>query len=191
MTTQALSQVDDSAISDLMQVGQAMKTYISNENDAVLALVGERMNRNPGLWRGLFPDAFDKEQTKINLDRLRSAYGAKKAFLDVFVAVQLDIAKRRGNALIAATAMDMRSKLAIFAKNQIDSLTTTLIQSKDSFYARIATHIRGLEQYRDVDDLYENARQSASREIRSYLEWVEGLREGFSDALRAKVEEKE
>jgi uncharacterized protein involved in tolerance to divalent cations len=83
--------------------------------------------------------------------------------------------------------MDLRSKLAVFAKLKIDELTETLISSKDQYYQRIAAHIKSLEQYRDIPDLFDLARQAASREIRSYLDWVEGLREGFTDALKSKV----
>lgn len=181
----------DGPTKDLIEVSEGMKNYISNENDAVLEMAVERMNRNPTLWRRMFPDAFDREQKKITLDRVRSAYAAKKGFLDAYVNVQMDIARRRGDALIAAVGMDLRAKLAVFAKEKIDGLTQTLIASKDNYYQRIANHIRGLEQYADIPELHDSARQSAVREIKSYLEWVEGLREGFTDALKAKVATKD
>jgi len=182
-----LVPTDENPIKDLTQVSEAMKTYISNENDAVLQMAVERMNQNPGMWRRLFPDAFDREQAKITLDRVRSAYAAKKQFLDLYVAVQLEITRRRGEALIAAIGMDLQAKLAAFAKAKSDELTQTIIQGKDDFYARIAAHIRSLEQYKDVADLHDAARQSASRQITQYVEWVEGLCEGFTNALKAKV----
>jgi hypothetical protein len=103
------------------------------------------------------------------------------------VTTQLEIVQRRGDALVVATSMDLRAKLAVFAKLKIDELSQTLFESKDQYYRRIADHINSLEQYRDIPDLFELARQAASREIRSYLDWVEGLRDGFTDALKAKV----
>lgn len=137
--------------------------------------------------RRIFPDAVDRGQSKILLDRVRSAYADRKSFLDCYVQVQLELARRRGEALIVATSMDLRAKLAVFAKLKIDELTQTLLQSKDLYYERIAAHIKGLERYQDIPELYASAHQSAIREIRSYLDWVEELREGFTDALKAKV----
>lgn len=191
MTGALLTPSGDSSTKDLIEVSEGMKNYISNENDAVLEMAVERMNRNPTLWRRMFPDAFDREQKKITLDRVRSAWAAKKGFLDGYVAVQMNIASMRGDALIAAVGMDLRAKLAVFAKEKIDGLTQTLIASKDDYYQRIATHMRGLQQYADIPELHDSARQSALREIKSYLEWVEGLREGFTDALKAKVATKD
>jgi len=191
MTNTLMVTAGDNPTQDLMEVSTAMKTYISNENDSVLEMAVARMNQNPSLWRRMFPDAFDREQKKITLDRVRSAYAAKKGFLDAYVNVQMDIARRRGDALIAAVGMDLRAKLAVFAKEKIDGLTQTLIASKDNYYQRIAAHMRGLQQYADIPELHDSARQSAVREIKSYLEWVEGLREGFTDALKAKVATKD
>jgi hypothetical protein len=177
----------ENPIPDLVAVSDQMKAYISTENDEILEMTVAQMNRKPTLWAKIFPNEFDREQKKILLDRVRSAYKDRRAFLNAFVATQLEIAKRRGDALVVATSMDLRAKLAVFAKLKIDELTEALISSKDQYYQRIAAHIKNLEQYRDIPDLYDLARQAASREIRSYLDWVEGLREGFTDALKAKL----
>jgi len=187
MAQAQLVPADDNPIKDLTQVSEAMKLFISQENDAVLQMAIDRMNQQPSLWRRWFPDAFDREQAKITLDRVRSAYAAKKQFLDAYVSVQLEITRRRGDALIAAVGMDLQAKLAAFAKAKSDELTQTIIQGKDEFYANIATHIRSLEQYKDIPGLYERAKQSADRQITQYVEWVEGLCEGFTNALKAKV----
>lgn len=187
MTENRLIPTNENPIQDLVAVSDQMKAYIGTENDEILEMTVARMNRTPTLWRKIFPDAFDREQQKILLDRVRTAYKDRRAFLNAYVTTQLEIVQRRGDALVVATSMDLRAKLAVFAKLKIDELSQTLFESKDQYYRRIADHINSLEQYRDIPDLFELARQAASREIRSYLDWVEGLRDGFTDALKAKV----
>ena len=178
---------ESSAVKDLTEVSNAMKAYVSNENDAVLQMAVERMNQNPGFWHRLFPGAFDKEQSRIALDRVKSAYVAKKQFLDLYVNIQLEIATQRGSALVSATGMDLRAKLAEFAALKIKSLTTTLIESREEFQAKIAKYIRDLKQYDDIPELHDEAKQSAVREIKAYMNWVESLREGFTQAMDSKV----
>jgi uncharacterized protein involved in tolerance to divalent cations len=187
MTQLQTVPTSENPIPDLVAVSDQMKAYMTTENDEILEMTVAQMNKKPTFWAKIFPNEFDREQKKILLDRVRSAYKDRRAFLNAFVTTQLEIAKRRGDALVIATSMDLRSKLAVFAKLKIDELTETLISSKDQYYQRIAAHIKSLEQYRDIPDLFDLARQAASREIRSYLDWVEGLREGFTDALKSKV----
>ncbi len=191
MTRTQMVPAGDNPTKELIEISQGMKNFISNEDDAVLEMTVERMNRNPTLLGRLFPDAFDREQKRVTLDRVRSAYAAKKGFLDAYVNIQMDLARRRGDALIAAVGMDLRAKLAVFATEKIDGLTQTLIASKDAYLARSATHMRSLEQYTDIPELHDGAKKSALREFKAYCEWVEGLSEGFSDALKAKVATKD
>jgi hypothetical protein len=177
----------ENPIQDLVAVSDQMKAYIGSENDEILEMTVARMNRAPSLWRRIFPDAFDREQQKILLDRVRTAHKDRRIFLDAYVTTQLEIVRRRGDAFVAATSMDLRAKLTVFAKVKIDELTQTLIESKDRYYQRIAGHIESLDRYKGIPDLYDLARQAASREIRAYLDWLENLRDGFSEALAARV----
>ncbi len=191
MTTQQMVPAGDNPTKDLIEISNGMRKYISNENDAVLEMTVERMNRNPTLWKRLFPDAIESEHQKVTLDRVRWAYATKKGFLDAYVNVQMDIARRSGDALIATVGMDLRAKLAVFATQKIDELTHTVNASKDAYYSRHMSHVDGLEQYKRLPELYDRAMKAANRDLEAYLEWVGGLREGFSDALKAKVATKD
>lgn len=176
-------------IENLTEVGEMMKKYISSDSDSILEATLTRMNQQPSVWRKIIPSAFDREQKKIALDLLRTAYKDRRAFIDCFVATQLEITRRRGDALVMATSLDLQSKLAAFATVKMDEFTETILRSKTEYYAKSAAHWRSLEQYRDVPPIFERACQSCDREISAYLEWVETLRQKFTDALTAKVAE--
>jgi len=176
-----------SLLDDLAVVSNSMKEYIDSDSDAILAMTVARMNKAPSLWRKIIPNAFDREQDKIALDQLRTAYKDRRALLDAFVSTQVEIARRRGDALVVATSVDLQSKLAAFATLKMDDLTRSLFASKDEFYARAAEHWRSLEGYRDIPEIFELSRQSCAQEIRSFLNFVETLRENFTAALQAKV----
>jgi len=178
-------------LDDLAVVSNSMKEYIDNDSDAVLSTIVARMNKAPSMWRKIFPSAFDREQDKVALDQFKTAYKDRRALLDAFVATQLEIAKRRGDAFVVAVSVDLQAKLAAFATLKMDDLTRSLFTSKDEFYARAAEHWRNLEGYRDISEIYELARQSCAQEIRSFLSFVETLRENFTAALQAKVAGKE
>jgi hypothetical protein len=186
-TTSHQTSHDQNSVDDLLAISEGMKVYISSENDAVLDSVLERINNKPTLMQKIFPGKLGRLQDKIALSQLETAFKDRRALLDAFVATQLEIARRRGDALVVVTSVDLQAKLAAFATRKMDDLTRTLIKSKEEFYANSAAHWRSLEDYKDVPPLYEEARQSSTREIRAFLDWVETVRQKFTDALSAKV----
>ena len=188
---QTIPSNNGNPIRDLAEVSEMMQQYISTDDDAILKMTITRMNKEQSWWRKVFPDAFGRTQNEISLDSLKTAAKNRKAFIDCFVSTQLEIARRRGDALVTATALDLQAKLAAFATQKMDEFTRTILTSKDAFYTQSAAHWLSLEQYKNVPPIYERARQSCDTEICAYLEWVQALRERFTDALTAKVEGKE
>jgi hypothetical protein len=174
-------------IDELSIVGEGLKEYVSTKDDAILEMTVARINRAPTFWGKFFKTAVNREQDKIALDWLRTGYKDRRSFIDCYVGIQLEIARRRGDALVMATAVDLQAKLAAFAAEKMNEFTETILASKDAIYAKSAAHWRSLEQYRDVPPVYERACQSCDTEIAAYLDWVQALRRKFTDALTAKV----
>lgn len=174
-------------INELSTVSDSMKEYLCTEDDAVLTSITTYMNREPNFWRKLFPNAFDKERGKIALDSFRTAYGHRRALITAFAETQIEIAKRRGDALLVAVAVDLQTKLATFASYKLRELEKTLIATKDDFLELADEHWENVEKYRGKPELYGAARQDCVQEIRAILTCIQSLRENFTTALQAKV----
>src|ERR1017187_6299182 len=103
-----VARAGDGNVQELKEISLAMKEYVNGENDAVMQTAVERINKNPGLIARLFPNAFEKEEQRITLDRMRTLYSKKKEFFELYTAIQLDLARQQGNALIASMGMGDR-----------------------------------------------------------------------------------
>jgi hypothetical protein len=182
-----LSRLDGTPTEDLRQISSAMQQYLNTENEATLNTAIEKLNQRPGLVQRLFPTAYQKEQQRIDIQRMRSIANSKEEMFRLYTEVQLEIAKKQGDALIASVGMHLQTKLTAFATERIDEISQTIGESRQRFMQRIKPQLSDLESYRDVPELYDQARQSVNQEIRIYFETIQKLLTGFVEALESRV----
>jgi hypothetical protein len=186
-SSQVVRSQGDGGVQDLRVISTAMKEYINTENEAVMQTVVDRINRNPGLIRRLFPNAFEKEEQRITLDRMRTFYDKKKQFFELYAAMQLEMARMQGDALVASVGIDLQGKLAAFATQKIDELSQTIGESRQKFLVRIKPQLEDLDNYKNMPDLHDPARQSIQNEVKTYFAGIDELLNGFIKALKSKV----
>jgi hypothetical protein len=120
---------------------------------------------------------------------MRSLYKAKDQFFQLYTNVQLEIARKRGDALVAAVGTDMQTKLASFVAVKIKEIQGTVNESRVSFLESMRPQYENVENYKDIPDLYEPAYQSVRDQTSLYFESMSKLLKGFNDAMDGKLAE--
>ena len=175
------------SIDELKTIAVSMKNYVETENDATIEQVAAVMKKNTGFWARMFPSQLQKVQNQVTVDRLRSLYKAKEQFFQLYTDVQLEIARKQGDALIASVSMDLQAKLAAFATQKVEDLTQTIGESRSRFMQRMRPQFEELETYKDIPTLYDRASQSVNHELNTYFKSIDKLLDGFVNALESKV----
>lgn len=183
-----LSHLEGTSVDELKQISLEVQQYITTENETTLQAALDKMNQRPGLMARLFPTAYEKEQQRITLHKMRSMAEAKEEMFKLYTQVQLEIARKQGDALIASVGMQLHAKLTAFAAERIDEITQTIDESREKFMGRMRPQLAGVENYKDLPELYEPARQSVNQEISIYFQSIGKLLAGFVEALESKVE---
>lgn len=187
MNDQLANTPVETPIEDLKQISMAMKDYINTEDETAMEKVVQKINKKPGLLSRLFPNAYEKEEQRITLDRMRTIYKAKKDFFELYTVIQLEIARKQGDALIASAGMSLQTNLSKFATVKIAEMKETIDTSKENFFQRMDAQRQTVEQYKHFPELYEPAVQSMKQEIKIYFKSIEQLLEGFNAAMNSKV----
>ena len=182
-----LSHVPDASVDDLRQVSTAMKDYVETENESSMQAVVYMIKHKPGFFARLFPTAYEEELERITLDRMRTMYNAKKQFFELYTRIQLEIARKQGDALIASVGMDLQGKLTQFATKKIEEMSETIGTSRQKFIERITPQLQDLDRYKAIPEVYGPARQSVQNEIKTYFQGIDELLNGFIEALKSKV----
>jgi hypothetical protein len=146
------------------------------------------MNEKPGLIARLFPTAYEKEQQRITVQRMRSLAKSREDMFKLYTDVQLEIARKQGDALIASVGMDLQAKLTTFAAERIDEITDTVNESRVKFMKRMRPQYEEVENYKDLPDLYARASESVKQEVDIYFDSIGKLLKGFIEALDTKVQ---
>jgi hypothetical protein len=183
-----LSHIEGTSVDELKQISVSMQQYIRTENEAALQTALDKINQKPGLLRRLFPTAYEKEQQRITVQRMRSMAKAKEDLFKLYTDVQLEIARKQGDALIASVGMDLQTKLTAFAAERIDEITDTINESRLRFLKRIRPQYEEIENYKDIPDLHMRALESVKQEVGIYFDSIGKLLTGFIDALDSKVQ---
>lgn len=175
------------SVDELKSMAVSMQRYVETDNDETVQQIAEVMQNNSGFWSRMFPTQLQKEQNRAVADRVRALYKSKEQFFKLYTDVQLEIARKQGDALIASVGMDLQAKLAAFAAQKIDELTTTIDESRSRFLQRMRPALNEVETYRDLPELHEPAVQSVRQEITIYFQSIGKLLNGFVNALESKV----
>lgn len=175
------------SVDDLKKIAVSMQRYVETDNDETIQQVSVVMEKNSGFWSRMFPTQLQKEQNRAVADRVRALYKSKEQFFKLYTDVQLEIARKQGDALIASVGMDLQQKLAAFASQKIDELTITIDESRSRFLQRMRPALEEVETYNDLPELHGPAYESVKYEINVYFESVKKLLNGFVNALESKV----
>ena len=97
------------------------------------------------------------------------------------------MARMQGDALVASVGIDLQGKLAAFATQKIDELSQTIGESRQKFLVRIKPQLEDLDNYKNMPDLHDPARQSIQNEVKTYFAGIDELLNGFIKALKSKV----
>lgn len=185
--TENLARLQDTSVDELVQISAAMETYIQTESDGALSTTLDRLDRKPGIINRLFPGAYEKELQRVDIARLATSAAARDNIFVLYTEVQLEIARKQGDALIASVGMHLQAALTTFATEQMDSVTKTIIGSRLAFLRSYVPQLDEAEQYRTYPDLYEDLRESLVAQQKMYFATIEKLLKGFVEALDTKV----
>lgn len=177
----------DGNISELSDIAGKMREYIKSEDEGVLRSIVETTNKSRSLIDRLFPSAFDEEHKQITLDRMRTIYAKKKQYFELYTEVQLEIARKQGDALVASVGMDLQAKVATFATQKILELNGTVGESRERFLERMLPQLTNLDKYKATPILYDPAYKSIQDQIKIYFDAIDQLLRGFNDALSSKL----
>jgi hypothetical protein len=175
------------SVDDLKNIAVSMQRYVETENDDTVQQIAVVMQKNSGFWSRMFPTQLQKEQNRAVSERVRALYKSKEQFFKLYTDVQLEIARKQGDALISTVGMDLQAKLAAFATQKIEELTETIDESRSRFLERMRPALGQVETYKDLPELHEPALQSVKEEINIYFKSISKLLNGFVTALESKV----
>ncbi|GAA0902389.1 hypothetical protein [Virgisporangium aurantiacum] len=186
MTIQPISQMPDASIEDLNDVAAGMRQYISNAAAESRQAALEAANRR-GLFQRMFPTQFERERQRIGVQNLRQLAEAKRELLEVFARAQIEIARKRADALIAAQGMHLQAELTRFANEKITVLNTSINQGRERFLNDIEPQFQLIERFQGRPELYEPAYRSVNHQIKVYFESTDMLLDGFIQSLSTRV----
>ncbi len=188
VTSDSLSQMPEASIVDLTQVSEGMQQYIRASSAEAQTAAMEALEHR-GVMRRLFPTAIEREKQRIAVGAMRQLAQSKQELLALYTATQIEIAKKRADALIAAQGMDMQAQLTVFAATKIDQLNTTLNGSRTKFMAAMDPQYDEIERYKHRPQMYDRAAQSIGMQIDTYFDSTAMLLQGFTDSLNSRVAE--
>lgn len=186
MTIEPISQMPGTSLEDLSEVAAGMRDYIGQANAESRQAALEAANRR-GLWQRMFPTQFERERQRIGVQNLRQLSDSRRELLEVYTRTQIEIARKRADALIAAQGMHMQTELTRFANEKITLLNTAVNEGRERFLNAMAPQLDMIEQFRGRPELYEPAYKSVNQQIKVYFESTDMLLNGFAQSLSARV----
>lgn len=187
MTVTQLSQLDSGSIGELEAASNEMQSYIRARSNEVRQAAIEGLDRKNPILRRLFPTAQDREFQRLAVQGMRQIAESQSELLALYTATQIEIAKIKADALIAAQGMQTRTVLARFANEKIHELSSTLNGSRREFLGEMRPQFEMLETYKDLPELYKPAYESVIHQIDTYFETTKRLLDGFTSSLNNKA----
>lgn len=179
---------DEVTMDELQSIAGMMQRHVRNETEESYAQISMALQRR-GAFFGLFPTAIQKEHEKLTINKMKSLYNKKEAFFELYTNIQLEVARKRGDALVAAVGADLRAKLAAFVKVKIHEIHGTINESRAPFLASMREQYETVAEYQDIPDLYEPAYEAVREQTGLYFESMSKLLRGFNDAMDSKLNE--
>ncbi len=173
---------------ELGEISTGMQEYIRAANAESRQAALDALNRR-GLWQRMFPSPMEKEQVRIGVQSMRQLGESKREVLEVYARTQIEIARRRADALIAAQGMHLQTQLTTFASDRIEELNATINQSIGRFMESMAPQFDMIERFQGRAELYQPAYAALNHQISVYFQSNAALLDGFVQSLNTKVGE--
>ena len=106
----------------LVEVSDAMRKYIRNNDEQALRFAEDQVNQKPGLWSRLLPTKYERERQAIATRQLRQIADNKEAMLALYSETQLEIARKQSDALVATVGLELSQNVSAFAAQKIAEL---------------------------------------------------------------------
>ncbi|MFJ1542254.1 hypothetical protein ACIODS_27320 [Micromonospora chalcea] len=186
MTLQPISQMPGTSLDELEQISNGMQEFMRAASAEARETALEAM-KGSGVFQRLFPSRYQKETQELAVQTLRQFGAAKREFIEVFTRTQLEIARKRADALIATQGMHLQTQLARFAAERIQDLNETINAALERFMSQMAPQFDMIERFQNRPELYEPARRSLNHQIKVYFDSTSALLNGFNESLHKKV----
>lgn len=186
MTIQPISQMHGTNVEDLNEMAAGMRAYISAATAETRQAALDAANRR-GLLQRMFPNQFERERQRIGVQSLRQLAESKRELLEIFTRAQIEIARKRADALIAVQGMHLQAELTRFANDKIAILNTSVNQGREKFLHDMAPQFEMIERFQGRPELYEPAYRSVNQQIKVYFEATDMLLNGFVQSLSTRV----
>ncbi len=167
-----LTNLDDTSVGELQEVSNSIKKYVDEENDNTLQYALKKINHDPNLLQRLFPSKFDKMYSGLAMKQVQNVFEAKERMFEIYTGIQLEIARQKGDTLIATTGMHLQEQLTLFAETKIFSVSSSLESSRNDFMGRMKRQLQSMDEYKDFPELSEPYHKSLKDEIRTYFSFV-------------------
>jgi hypothetical protein len=188
MTVESISQMPGTSLDELEEISTGMQEYIRAANLESRQAALDTPNRR-GLMQRLFPTQYERERQRVGVQAIRQLSESKRELLEVFTRTQIEIARKRADALIAAQGMHLQARLARFANEKIHDLNSTVNESRERFLREMDPQFDIVERYQHRPELYNPAHASVNHQIEVYFASTAALLDGFIRSLRNKVGE--
>lgn len=186
MSTEFSIIKSDESLNEFSEVANAIEKYATKEDDANLEYILDRVNKNPSLLTRLFPSKIQKEYDKLSIDHMKSLFQSKSELLKVYNDIKLQIAKKQGDALIAAVGMHLQDKLATIAAEKINSVQDTLEKSRERHMIRMQRQYDAVKSYTNSESKEMFLKSLKNEEI-TYFKTVQEILDGFINSLKTKL----
>lgn len=186
MNSVALSKMPDTDLMELEQISAGMQDYIRAANAESQKSALEALSRR-SVWQRLLPSPVDKEQMRVGVQSIRQLGESKRELLEVYSRAQIEIARKRADALIAAQGMHLQGQLTLFASGRIEELNNTINKSRERFMESMAPQFTMIERFQERPELYEPAYEAVNQQISVYFQSTAALLQGFVQSLTTRV----
>jgi hypothetical protein len=178
----------DASLMELDEISTGMQEYIRAANAESRQAVVEALNRR-GIWQRLFPSQYERHRQRIGVQSMRQLGESKREVLDVYAMTQIEIARKRADALIAAQGMHLQTQLTRFANERIEDLNNIVNDSRVRFLESTDPQFDDIERFQGRPELYSRAYASLLHQIDVYFGSTAALLDGFIKSLRNKIGE--
>jgi hypothetical protein len=192
MTNGDLDRVDVDKMSNapveyLSTVSSRVRQFIREDSDEALRSVVELAEQRPGIFTRLLPTPFEKEQRRVAAEQVRQIADNKRGMLDLYTHIQLEIARREGEVLIAARSVETGGVLTAFATQQLEALTDTIADAQERFLDKFVPRQEAIEKYKDRPEVYKRAYEAQQHQLDVYFDTTKALLEDFKVSLQMRL----
>ncbi|MEV4638031.1 hypothetical protein AB0J80_11825 [Actinoplanes sp. NPDC049548] len=186
MSIQPISRMPNASLDELDQVAAGMQEYVKAASFESREAALDAMNRR-GVMQRLFPTQYEKEERRNAVQTLRQLSDAKRDLLEISSQVQIEIARKQADALIATQGVHLQAQLARFATEKIQDLNSTINRAHENFLKEMDPQFEMVQRFEHRPELAKPAYKALLHQISVYYDSTSALLDGFIQSLRSKI----